>query len=65
MQNYDHFMDMRHLHGSGVNPKSKLELDPHILKADIIEVFGVAGKYKTTNESCIHKAWKIWLEYVS
>lgn len=56
MQNYDHFMDMRHLHGSGVNPKSKLELDPHILKADIIEVFGVAGKYKTTNESCIHKA---------
>jgi hypothetical protein len=51
MQHYDHIVDMRHIHGSGVNLKSKHELDPHILGANIIVVLGATGKHKTTNES--------------
>lgn len=54
MQNYDYFVNLgRLVHGSGVNPKNKLEFDSHVSNADIIEVFGAIGRYKTTDESCI------------
>lgn len=59
MQHYDYLVDMRHIHGRGVNPKSKLELDPHILDVNIIEILGAREKHKTTNESCIQKPRKI------
>lgn len=50
LQTYGFFVNVRHLHGIGIKPNIKLELDPYLSNVDILESFGILRRYMTTNE---------------